>query len=159
MKAPLRRVAARGPIFYVGCQGTERRNEDDEILTERSLPLQDSAVTRQGKHSLAILVKNRNLTYRCPKTVAVPFGSKACMLLAACSDHGTWAPTIAQARPSRTRCLARMRTCSGMSSSCRSCIHVHRCSVVLAASGPSSLLVPISRRSYATLMGSVTQVF
>lgn len=59
-----------------------------------------------------------------PITTCFPFSSKTAIASKAFCDHGTRAPTSAQAMPSRKRYLARVRTESGISSSWREAIQV-----------------------------------
>lgn len=54
------------------------------------------------------------LTFSQPKTTQSPGGSISKMTLAAFEDHGRWAPTKAQAIPSRRMYLARVLTDSGI---------------------------------------------
>src|SRR5208282_385780 len=60
-----------------------------------------------------------------PITSLSPAGSISNIALAAFSDQGRWAPTKAQAMPSRRRYLARSWTSEGMDERVRECIQVH----------------------------------
>ena len=86
--------------------------------TLRSIQMSDTIISfTKFLHQQINYKMQRTLSH--PKIVQCPGLSMLETAFAAVSDHGRWAPTRAQAIPSRIRCLARSATSIGISEEVR----------------------------------------